>query len=97
MQSPILQAINMVIHKVIHNLWITSTLYGPRGASAAENSGLLRLDGEHMGGYALWINVDLQHFSIAKSGESGRCEGGLVPGIAGWRCLVRIYSGDQFV
>src|SRR5215203_3998380 len=87
----------MVIHNVIHNLWITPTLYRPRDASAVENSVLQLQDGEHLRGLDHWINVDLQHFSLARSEESGGGEGGLLPGIAGWRCLVRIYSLNPFV
>jgi hypothetical protein len=33
-----LQAINMVIHKVIHSLWITPNIFGPRFASTTETS-----------------------------------------------------------
>jgi hypothetical protein len=34
----------------------------------------------------------LQRFSARRTGMSHVCEGGLALQIAGWRCLLRIYS-----
>ena len=43
------------------------------------------------------INVHLQRFSRVCDQGRTLCDGVLEVGIAGWYCLLRLYSGDPFV
>src|SRR5215210_6266496 len=86
----------MVIHRVIHSLWINAkkpTLWGGPGAER----GPIRTPQRRCVPRARAIlEAVLQHFSAKHPTRTRGREGGRTSGIAGWCCRLRIYSCGSF-
>jgi hypothetical protein len=82
----------MVIHRVIHRLWITkkeSALWVAMRPSEEYFRPCSEMDAP---AHVHNINAVLQRFSARRTGMARVREGGPALEIAGWRCRLRIYS-----
>src|SRR5918998_5653994 len=82
----------MVIHKVIHSLWITTKKRIPRDRDRPDVGTLLGLYRDVRARLASGLVPVLQHFSTEWAGGTHLGEGAIVRRTAGWRCWLRIYS-----